>query len=181
MHLSRIAIAAAFAATVAVSGPAFAQVKVALDSPADLEGSGSYVWAHAFTEYLNSHGIKAEEFQRGALGGDDELLDQVSQGLLEVSMSPLAITASIDDTIFGLRLPYFFNGIEQVDKALYDGGMLAKINEKLASDGVRVLGVDRVADLGSVDRDDRDRPPAFDVDAHGSTFPEGPRLAPWPP
>ena len=59
-------------------------------------------------------------------------------------MSPLAITASMDDLIYGLRLPYFFNGIEQVDKALYDGGMLAKINEKLASNGVRVLGVDAV-------------------------------------
>ena len=144
MHLSRIALAAAFAATLTVSGPAFAQIKVALDSPPDLEGSGSYVWAHAFTEYLNSHGMEAEEFQRGALGGDDELLDQVSQGLLEVSMSPLAITASIDDTIFGLRLPYFFDGIEQVDRALNEGGMLEKINEKLAGEGVRVLGVDAV-------------------------------------
>ncbi|MGX1306047.1 TRAP-type C4-dicarboxylate transport system substrate-binding protein [Amorphus suaedae] len=144
MHLSRIALAAAFAATLTVSGPAFAQIKVALDSPPDLEGSGSYVWAHAFTEYLNAHGVAAAEFQRGALGGDDELLDQVSQGLLEVSMSPLAITASMDDLIYGLRLPYFFNGIEEVDKALYDGGMLAKINEKLASNGVRVLGVDAV-------------------------------------
>lgn len=144
MHLSRIALAAAFAASMTVCGPAFAQVKVALDSPPDLEGSGSYVWAHAFVEYLNSHGVEAAEFQRGALGGDDELLDQVSQGLLEVSMSPLAITASMDDLIYGLRLPYFFNGIEQVDKALYDGGMLAKINENLASNGVRVLGVDAV-------------------------------------
>lgn len=144
MQLSRIAIAAAFAATVAVSGPAFAQVKVALDSPPDLEGSGSYVWAHTFAEYLKDHGMEAEEYQRGALGGDDELFDQVSQGLLEVSMSPLAIPASIDDLIFGLRLPYFFDGIEQVDQALYEGGMLEKINAELTPSGVRVLAVDAV-------------------------------------
>jgi len=144
MQVSRIAFAAAFAVTMAVSGPALAQVKVALDSPPDLEGSGSYVWANAFTEYLNANGMEAEEFQRGALGGDDELFDQVSQGLLEVSMSPLAIPASIDDLIFGLRLPYFFNGIEQVDRALYEGGMLEKINEKLTPSGVRVLAVDSV-------------------------------------
>lgn len=144
MQLSRIAIAAAFAATVAVSGPAFAQVKVALDSPPDLEGSGSYVWAHTFVEYLKEHGIEAEEYQRGALGGDDELFDQVSQGLLEVSMSPLAIPASIDDLIFGLRLPYFFDGMEQVDRALQEGGMLEKINAELTPSGVRVLAVDTV-------------------------------------
>ncbi|WP_018698171.1 TRAP transporter substrate-binding protein [Amorphus coralli] len=144
MQVSRIAFAAAFAATMAVSGPALAQVKVALDSPPDLEGSGSYVWANAFTEYLNANGMEAEEYQRGALGGDDELFDQVSQGLLEVSMSPLAIPASIDDLIFGLRLPYFFNGIEQVDRALYEGGMLEQINEKLTPSGVRVLAVDSV-------------------------------------
>jgi TRAP-type C4-dicarboxylate transport system substrate-binding protein len=88
--------------------------------------------------------MKAEEFQRGALGGDDELFDQVSQGLLEVSMSPLNITGSLDNLIYGLRLPYFFDSMEQVDHALYQGGMLEKINEGTASKGVRVLAVNTV-------------------------------------
>ena len=43
------------------AGTAGAQVKIALDSPPDLEGSGSYVWAHAFSTYLNEHGMAAEE------------------------------------------------------------------------------------------------------------------------
>jgi TRAP-type C4-dicarboxylate transport system substrate-binding protein len=135
---------AILAAAVAFAIPAAAQVKVALDSPPDLEGSGSYVWAHAFIAHLNANGIEAEEYQRGALGGDDELFDQVSQGLLEVSMSPLGITGSLDPMIYGLRLPYFFDDMEQVDKALYEGGMLARINEGTASKGVRVLGVNTV-------------------------------------
>ncbi|WP_108661537.1 TRAP transporter substrate-binding protein [Acuticoccus kandeliae] len=144
MTLKPIAYALSLTALIALASPASAQIKVALDSPADLEGSGSYVWAHAFTQYLNEHGMEAEEYQRGALGGDDELFDQVSQGLLEVSMSPLAITTSLDNLIFGLRLPYFFNGMEDVDRALYDGGMLEKINEATTPDGVRVLGVNTV-------------------------------------
>lgn len=144
MKLSMFGHAAAFALSLAVAAPAAAQVKIALDSPPDLAGSGSYVWAHAFATHLNENGIKAEEFQRGALGGDDELFDQVSQGLLEVSMSPLSIVASLDKLIFGLRLPYFFAGMGDVDKALYDGGMLASINEKLAPSGVRVIGVNTV-------------------------------------
>lgn len=134
-----LAVAFAFAAQAAT-----AQVKIALDSPPDLEGSGSYVWAHTFAEHLKANGMEAEEFQRGALGGDDELFDQVSQGLLEVSMSPLNIVGSIDKTIYGLRLPYFFKDMEQVDRALDDGGMLEKINAATTPEGVRVLAVDTV-------------------------------------
>ncbi len=144
MKLSHLVSAAALAVAIGIAGPAAAKVKVALDSPPDLQGSGSYVWAHAFTTYLNEHGMETEEYQRGALGGDDELFDQVSQGLLEVSMSPLNIVASLDNLIYGLRLPYFFDGMEDVDKALYDGGMLDKINEKLTPGGVRVAAVDTV-------------------------------------
>ena len=144
MTFSALKSAAALAAAFAFANPAAAQVKIALDSPPDLQGSGSYVWAHTFAESLKAAGMPAEEFQRGALGGDDELFDQVSQGLLEVSMSPLGITGSIDSTIYGLRLPYFFASMEQVDKALYEGGMLAAINEKTTPKGVRVLAVNTV-------------------------------------
>ncbi|MDQ0313605.1 TRAP transporter substrate-binding protein [Amorphus orientalis] len=144
MQMTRLAAAAALAAALSASGPAFAQIKVALDSPPSVEESGSYAWANAFTTYLNANGLEAEEYERGALGGDDELFDQVSQGLLEVSMSPLGITTSVDDLIYGLRLPYFFESMEEVDRALYEGGMLEKINEKLTPSGVRVLAVDTV-------------------------------------
>ncbi|WP_417625493.1 TRAP transporter substrate-binding protein [Pararhodobacter aggregans] len=123
---------------------ASAQIKISLDSPPDLEGSGSYVWAHAFSTYLNEHGLAAEEYQRGALGGDDEVFDQVSQGLVEVGLSPLGIVASIDTLIYGLRLPYFFADMATVDRALYDNGMLAAINEGLDGSGVQVLAVDTV-------------------------------------
>ncbi|MBO6824762.1 MAG: TRAP transporter substrate-binding protein [Sneathiella sp.] len=135
---------AVMSALLAFSATATAEVKIALDSPQNLQGSGSYVWAHTFSTYLNDKGMKAEEYQRGALGGDDELFDQVSQGLLEVSMSPLNIVGSIDNLIYGLRLPYFFENSAEVDHALYEGGMLAKINEKTTDAGVRVLAVNHV-------------------------------------
>jgi TRAP-type transport system periplasmic protein len=129
------------AATLGWAGMASAQVSIALDSPPDLSGSGSYVWAHAFAEHLRANGMEVEEFQRGALGGDDEVFDQVTQGLLEVGMSPLGIVASVDSLIFGLRLPYYFDDIGQVDAALQEGGMLERINAALAPAGVRVLDV----------------------------------------
>ncbi len=145
MKFSKFFTGSLVAATLALgAGSATAQVKIALDSPPDLNGSGSYVWAHTFSTYLNDHGLAAEEFQRGALGGDDELFDQVSQGLLEVSMSPLNIVGSIDKLIYGLRLPYFFTDMAEVDRALNEGGMLAKINEATTPEGVRVLAVNTV-------------------------------------
>jgi len=145
MKLSQILTGGLFAGALALAGGvASAQVKIALDSPPDLNGSGSYVWAHTFSTYLNEHGMAAEEFQRGALGGDDELFDQVSQGLLEVSMSPLNIVGSIDKLVYGLRLPYFFKDMDEVDRALNEGGMLARINAATTPEGVRVISVNTV-------------------------------------
>ncbi|WP_127103950.1 TRAP transporter substrate-binding protein [Pararhodobacter zhoushanensis] len=141
MTLKHLLKAASVIALITASGAAQAQIKVALDSPADLDGSGTYVWAHAFATYLNEHGMEAEEYQRGALGGDDEVFDQVTQGLVEVAMAPLGIASSIDTMINGLRLPYFFSGIEQIDHALYDNGMLARINEGITPAGVRIASV----------------------------------------
>lgn len=133
--------AAVLAATLSWAGTTSAQVSISLDSPPDLSGSGSYVWAHAFAAHLNAAGIEAVEFQRGALGGDDEVFDQVSQGLVEIGMSPLGIVASLDTLIYGLRLPYFFAKLEEVDAALLEGGMLERINAALTPSGVRVLDV----------------------------------------
>jgi TRAP-type C4-dicarboxylate transport system substrate-binding protein len=132
---------AAMALSLGLATVATAQVKISLDSPPDLDGSGSYVWAHTFATTLTESGMAAEEFQRGALGGDDEVFDQVSQGLLEVGMSPLNSVATIDKLIFGLRLPYFFADMDEVDRALYDGGMLERINSAVTPSGVRVMAV----------------------------------------
>ena len=40
------------------AGPIAAEVKIALDSPPNLEASGSYVWANTFSTYLNDNGIE---------------------------------------------------------------------------------------------------------------------------
>ncbi|WP_169544089.1 TRAP transporter substrate-binding protein [Sneathiella aquimaris] len=150
MKYKKILFGALVAATSAFVQPALADVKIALDSPQNLEASGSYVWANSFSTYLNKNGIKAEEYQRGSLGGDDELFDQISQGLLEVSMSPLNIVGSLDSLIYGLRLPYFFKDMAEVDKALNEGGMLDKINAKTTPAGVRVLAVNSVGQASGI-------------------------------
>lgn len=132
---------AVFAVTLSLAIPATAQVKIALDGPKDLENVGTYVWAHTFGEHLAANGMAYEEYERGALGGEAEKLDQVSQGLLEVSLSDVKSAGTLDATMFGVMLPYFFSGIEQIDRALLEGGMLERINSVTTTKGVRVLDV----------------------------------------
>ncbi len=137
MKLTQILTASAIAVSLAL--PASAEVKIALDSPPDLEKSGTYMWAHTFGEYLNAHGMEAVEYERNSLGEEAERLDQVSQGLLEVSMSDAKSAGTLDGTIFGAMMPYFFEDLDQLDMALDEGGMLKKINEGTTPKGVRVL------------------------------------------
>ncbi|WP_158971624.1 TRAP transporter substrate-binding protein [Chachezhania sediminis] len=131
----------ATAAALVLALPAVAEVKVALDSPPDLKQSGTYVWANTFANYLNEHGMDAVEYERNALGEEAERLDQVSQGLLEVSMSDMKSAGQLDGTIFGTSMPFFFKDGEELDMALDKGGMLEMINDGTTPEGVRVLDI----------------------------------------
>lgn len=117
------------------------EIKVALDSPPDLEKSGSYVWAHHFTEALNERGMNARELPRDAIGGEAEKLDQIAMGLLEVSLSDVNSVARIDPFIFGVRLPYLFDGVAHMDQALAEGDLLTRINDDIAHASVRLLAI----------------------------------------
>ena len=146
MSFTKFFTAAGLSMALAVATPVAAQsVKIALDSAKDLENSGSYVWAHTFAEYLNANGMTAEEFERGALGGEAEKLDQVQQGLLEVSLSDTKGVGKLDGHLIPLTLPYLFPDWAAADRGL-DGGMMDKINAGTTAQGVRVIAV---AALGS--------------------------------
>ncbi|MCE8539992.1 TRAP transporter substrate-binding protein [Ruegeria pomeroyi] len=129
----------------AIAGPVSAEIKIALDSAKDLENSGSYVWANVFSEYLNANGMEAVEYERGALGGEAEKMDQVQQGLLEVSLSDTKGVGALDGHIIPTTLPYFFPDWESLDRGLANG-MMDKINAGTVPQGVRVIGM---AALGS--------------------------------
>ena len=128
-------------AALCLAVPAAAEGKIALDSPPDLTQSGTYVWAHTFGNYLKEHGMDAVEYERNSLGEEAERLDQVSTGLLEVSMSDMKSAGQLDGTIFGTSMPFFFKDGEELDKALDEGGMLEMINEGTTPHGVRVLDI----------------------------------------
>jgi TRAP-type C4-dicarboxylate transport system substrate-binding protein len=133
-----IVVVALLAAASAVQA---GEVKVALDSPPDPEKSGTYVWARAFQDYLIANKIVVKEYAVNALGNEAERLDQVSQGLLEVSMSDLSRPGQIEPAIMGFMLPFLWDDMEHLDRAVAASGLLKGINEKLAKKGVRVLSI----------------------------------------
>ncbi len=120
---------------------AIGEIKVALDSPPDLEKSGAYVWANAFVEYLKAEGAKTKVFQRDALGGEEEKLDQVSQGLLEVSMSDVAMVGGLDKMVFGFTQPYMFTSLAHLDRTIENSGLMGRLNSSIGKKGVRLLAL----------------------------------------
>lgn len=122
--------------------PAMAgEIKIALDSPPDAAKSGTYLWSKIFSEYLAAQGLQPKLYPRDALGGEAEKLDQVSQGLLEISNSDLAKAGSLDQTIFGFYLPFLLQDIDHFYRVLDNTDLLAKINAGTTKEGVRVLAI----------------------------------------
>jgi TRAP-type C4-dicarboxylate transport system substrate-binding protein len=121
------------------AGAARAEIKIALDCPPSPKLCGTYVWSKAFADDLNAKGLKAKLYKRGALGGEAERLDQVSQGLLEVSNSALQVAGKLDTLIYGAYLPYLFKDVDHFERAVAKAGLIAKINQRITPKGVRLL------------------------------------------
>lgn len=137
MTLRALTLAALLAITIPVS----AEVKIALDSKPDLETSGSYNWAHAFGKALKGAGIKVREMPRGSVGNESEKFDQASTGLLEVSLSDVRSVAQVDPFIYGVRLPYIFDDIAHMDRALQAGNVFDRVNANLAKQDVMIVSL----------------------------------------
>lgn len=137
MKLKALALAALLATTSMVS----AEVKIALDGKPDLERSGSYNWAYTFGNTLKEAGMEVREMPRGSVGNEAEKFDQVSTGLLEVSLSDVRAVAQVDEFVYGLRLPYMFKDSAHMQRALSEGKVFDRVNEKLAEQDVVFLAI----------------------------------------
>ncbi|MBN2034349.1 MAG: TRAP transporter substrate-binding protein [Deltaproteobacteria bacterium] len=122
------------------------EIKIALDCPPDLNKCGTYVFSKAFSDHLIASGLAVKLYPDQALGNEDEKLDQVSQGLLEISNSFLGKTGQLDPTVFGFNLYYLFDSLEHADKVIANTDVLNKINAGLTKKGVRLLAL---ASVGS--------------------------------
>lgn len=135
-----------------MSGGALAagEIKLALDCPPDAEKCGTYLWSKTFADELESKGMKIKLYAKDALGGEEERLDQVSQGLLEISNSNLSKAGSLDPTIFGFYLPFLFEDMDHFYRVLANTDILTKINAGTTKHGVRVLSLVPVGDMSGI-------------------------------
>ena len=117
------------------------EIKIALDCPPDLDKCGTYVFSKAFSDHLTDSGLKVRLYPDQALGNEDEKLDQVSQGLLEVSNSYLGKAGQLDPTIFGFTLYYLFDSVAHADRVIANTDIMDKINAGLTKRGVRLLAL----------------------------------------
>lgn len=129
------------AALMVMATSASAEVKIALDGKPDLIQSGSYNWSYTFAAALKEGGMDVREMPRGSVGNEAEKFDQVSTGLLEISMSDVRAVAQVDPFIYGVRLPYIFDDIAHMDRALAAGDVYARINKNLAKQDAILLAL----------------------------------------
>ncbi|SIT82255.1 TRAP-type C4-dicarboxylate transport system, substrate-binding protein [Yoonia rosea] len=127
------------AALLAMATSASAEVKIALDGNPDLVQSGSYNWANAFGMALQEAGMDVREMPRDSVGNEAEKFDQLSTGLLEVSLSDVRSIAQVDPFVYGVRLPYIFDDAAHMDRALAAGNIFDRLNEKLADQDIIVV------------------------------------------
>ncbi len=145
-----IAISLAVLLLVGTGAATAGEIKLALDCPPDTEKCGTYLWSKTFSDYLDSQGMKVKLYPKDALGGEAEKLDQVSQGLLEISNSDLSKAGSLDPTIFGFYLPFLLEDMDHFYRVLANTDILAKINAGTTKQGVRVLSLVPVGDMSGI-------------------------------
>ncbi len=117
------------------------EIKIALDTPPDEEKSGTYLWSKTFSEYVTEKGLETTLYPKDALGAEEEKLDQVAQGLLEISNSDLSKAGQLDPTIFGFYLPFLLEDIPHFYRILENSEVLPTINKGTTSKGIRVLSI----------------------------------------
>lgn len=135
-------ILATAACLMALAGPAAAQsVNIALDSNPNRDQSGTFRYADNLFKTLEGEGWETEQFPRDTIGGEDERLDQIRSGILDISLSNFAVATQFVPEMRVLQLPYTFANPQHELKFFSESGYLDEVNEQLASEGMKILAV----------------------------------------
>ncbi|WP_460274439.1 TRAP transporter substrate-binding protein [Celeribacter sp. ULVN23_4] len=133
----------ASAATLAtLTAPAFAMdpVNLAFAGPEDAKVDGEYVFAAAFRDSLAAHDVDVVINPNDTMGKEDERLDQVSTGLIEVNLGNPAMLFKVSPISSALYLPFMFDSEAQMDDVVAESGILDQINEQTTDYGVMIPG-----------------------------------------
>lgn len=135
-------ILASTALALVLTGAAQAQsLGLALDTNPDRETSGTFRYADNLVTELGNLGWDVETFPRDTIGGEDERLDQIRAGILDMSMADYAAAVPFVHDMEALQLPYTFRDPAHQEAFFNDSDFLARANERLEGEGMRIVAV----------------------------------------
>lgn len=142
-RLSGIMLGATLGASLLTSGLAFAQgteIRIGVGCPA-VAACGDWVWATDLAAELKAKGLEATVYPGGSLGKDPELVDQLSQGLLQFGVTNFVMINEIDPRVQGFMAPYMFDDMAHMFRALDETDLLEPINASMEAQGIHIAGL----------------------------------------
>lgn len=139
---SRLMIGAAFLAS-SVMGAAAVQaeeIRIGVGCPA-VPACGDWVWAEDLAAKLKEDGFEATVYTSGSLGKDPELVDQLSQGLLQFGVTNFVMINEIDPRVQGFIAPYMFDNMDHMFRALDETDILHSIDASMQKHGIRIAAL----------------------------------------
>lgn len=115
-------------------------VVIAFAGQEDLKNDAEYVFIHAFSESLKEHGIETVVHPANTLGKEEDRLDQVAQGLINVNVGNVSMLFKASDFSRTLFLLFIMADDDQFDAVMEKSGAMDRVNEEAASIGIRIPG-----------------------------------------
>ncbi len=144
MKITTMAIALVLGAVTVPAMPttnAYAEeIKLAVGCP-PVPACADWVWAKDVADQLKNSGLEAKLFTSGALGKDPEIIDQLSQGLLQIGLTNYVMIAQVDKRILGFISPYMFDDMDHFFRASKNSDMVRSIDANMQKQGIRIAGL----------------------------------------
>ena len=88
-------------------------------------------------------GLRPRSLPAASLGKDPEIVDQLSQGLLQVGLTNFVMINEVDDTILGFLAPYMFDDMDHFFRATQDtqSELMDGIRASMQAQGIRIAGL----------------------------------------
>jgi len=113
--------------------------KVGMSTPADPVRNGVYVWVRAFADVFEHQGGRVRIYSNSSLGGEQERMDQLAIGRLEVNETGGDELARLSTLFHASLEPFLIDSYEQWDDLLEETDFLADVNRELEDDDLMLL------------------------------------------
>lgn len=127
-------------ALIGVERAAAEEIRIAVGCPA-VAVCADWVWAEDVAKQLNEAGLETKVHAGGALGKDPELVDQLSQGLLQIAVTNFVMINQVDPRVLGFMAPYMFDDMAHMFRALDETELLTPIKASMEAQGIKLAGL----------------------------------------